>query len=425
MSVCDFLNPFDAHFYKEKAMQLFQRKFLALCCAVLVTGCGGGSSPGAANSDPASTSPMVLAAGSTFTMTANISVLVPSGTVVTSANGNVVTVNGTNNTVSTQAGAVVTVPANATGPATDLVTTGQAPTGSVSTAPANITLLAGSATTSFSPADGTGAAAILRGGGHMVVDANGNIIISDRGSLRKITPGGVVTTRQAANGFDFYEGIAIDAAGNIFGSYSFVASSPASPTVWGALINELTAAGVPQQLLANWENSSSSSSIGVGAMAVDSKGNLYLADVVNNRIVKFPTTGNWNVFAGSGASGDIDGAGASATFTMSFDSEIAIDALNNLFVVSNGLIRKIAPDGTVATIGGRLATTSSAIAIDQAGNIYLAGSGKLYRVSSSGTVTSFAFPNTTDFVASMVTDKKGNLYVSTRGLGAQIFKIAF
>ena len=54
-------------------------------------------------------------------MTANSSVKVPSGTTVT-LNGSTVTINGDNNTTNTQVGAVVTVPATATGTADNLVT---------------------------------------------------------------------------------------------------------------------------------------------------------------------------------------------------------------------------------------------------------------------------------------------------------------
>ena len=73
-----------------------------------------------------------LTAGSTYTMPANTSVLVPSGTTVASPGSSTVTINGSGNTINTQAGAVVTVPASATGAANNTVTTGQAVAGSES-----------------------------------------------------------------------------------------------------------------------------------------------------------------------------------------------------------------------------------------------------------------------------------------------------
>lgn len=67
---------------------------------------------------------VVLLPGSTLTMTADSYVFVPAGTTVTSPNGNTVVINGSENKVYTEAGATVSVPSNATGPATNLVCTG-------------------------------------------------------------------------------------------------------------------------------------------------------------------------------------------------------------------------------------------------------------------------------------------------------------
>lgn len=354
-------------------------------------------------------------------MTANESVMVPAGTIVSSPNNTIVTINGSSNTIKTQVGSIVNVPASATGPANNVVTTGQTSSGGISTSALTVTGLAGSATMNASPRDGTGASAIFGGGGHMAVDSAGNIIVSDQASLRKVTQAGVVTTlAKIAQPYD-WEGVAIDPAGNIYGSG---ATTPR--VMWGASVFELTASGALQSLFTNWEIASNPSA-GMGGLAVDSTGNLFQTDgVINNRIIKFPPTGNWTVFAGSSTSGNLDGVGTSATFSFDATSSIAIDSHDFLYVFSYGAIRKIAPDGTVTTIASKLPYSSDAIAVDPGGdNIYIAGLQTIYRVTQDGSVTSYKFPNTTDYVTSMAMDKTGNLYVGTRGTGAQIFKITF
>ena len=56
-----------------------------------------------------------------------------------------------------------------------------------------VSIMAGS-TTRGNPVDGTGSSAVFWGGGCVAVDGQGNVFVSDRGYLRKITSAGVVTT---------------------------------------------------------------------------------------------------------------------------------------------------------------------------------------------------------------------------------------
>ncbi|WP_292935788.1 hypothetical protein [Noviherbaspirillum sp.] len=415
------------------------RMISTLSFCAIVAACGGGSSSGT-GSNTSSQSTKVLAAGTTFTLMTNTSVLAPSGTTVSSngnktiligagtSNSGVTTLNGTGNTVITQAGAVVNVPVNATGPANNLVTTYQTASGGDSNPALKVSILAGSPTsnlTGSTPVDGTGTSATFWGGGHMAVDASGNIIVSDYGALKKTTQAGVVTTLSPGfQPFD-WEGIAIDSAGNVYGSGSSGSLVSTTPPTWGASISKLSALGAPQNLFTNWETSTSNSAIGSGGLALDSSGNLFLADGANNRIVKFTQNGTWSVLAGNGNRGNADGAGTSATFILDSFAGLVIDTNNNLYVNSAGSIRKIAPDGAVTTVVSNLPTITNAIALDQAGNLYVSGYQTIYRVSSSGSVVSFDFPNTVDLITAMTTDTSGNLYVATRGIGAQIFKISF
>lgn len=76
-------------------------------------------------------------------------------------------------------------------------------------------------------------------------------------------------------------------------------------------------------------------------VATDASGNRYVADRYGNRILKTTPAGETTVLAGTGQSGDSDGAAATATFSM--PAGLAFDADGVLYVadMGNGKIRKI------------------------------------------------------------------------------------
>lgn len=396
-----------------------------LTALVACGGGGGGGSAGPASSGSTSTAsasnndkPETLTPGTTLTMTADSSVLVPAGTTVLCPNGDVVTV-ASNDTTRVQAGAIVTVPSNATGAADSLISTGGTTAGSTSTPSVNVTVIAGSATTNLNPVDGTGTNAVFWGGGHIALDNSGNLVVSDRGNLRLVTLAGVVTTYGNAGLIQGFDGVAVDLNGNIF------ASGDNFTVVWNGYLQELTASGTVTTLLSSWESTPHNPSTGEGGLCLNrSDGNLYTADEVGNRVIKFTPAGAWSVFAGSGTSGFQDGVGGSALFNAPED--IAVDSSGNLFVAdrSNNAIRKIATDGTVTTVA-TLKTAPTAVAVDQSGNIYTAVSvSSIVRISPDGTTTQFS-TGISDSITALVSDGQGNLYAGTRGTGAQILKITF
>ncbi len=416
-------------------MRVFVRLLLLFGVVIALNACGGGggSSGSTASASPAAaagSSPsglVTIKPGDTWTMVANSSVLVPSGAKI-SWNGTVVTVNGSSNTIYTQAGALVNVPLSDTAAANNTVSTAQATAGSTTTATPIVTALAGSATSySTAQVDGTGAAAVFWGQGDVAIDGSGNIIVADNGGLRKVTPAGVVTTLLQDNQPVNWEGIAVDAAGNIFGSANTSLTGGASGL--GASINELTTAGLVKNIATNWETSATNVPVAYVGLAVDSKGNLFQTDELNNRIVKFTPDGVMSVFAGSGTAGNADGVGTSATFNWPFD--LVIDGSDNLYVSSSyhnaNIIRKITPDGTTSTFYTQSPSTStiSAIASDKLGNVYGWGSSGLFKILPNGTVISYSVSITTGFISSMAIDNNGNLYAETYGAGAQIMKISF
>ncbi len=78
-----------------------------------------------------------------------------------------------------------------------------------------------------------------------------------------------------------------------------------------------------------------------GDVATDAAGNSYLADLYGHRILKRTPDGKTSVLAGTGRSGDQDGDGASASFSL--PAGLAMDALGALYVadMGNRKIRRI------------------------------------------------------------------------------------
>lgn len=133
--------------------------------------------------------------------------------------------------------------------------------------------------------------------------------------------------------------------------------------------------------------------------AVDTNGNVYVADTFNNTIRKITPAGRVSTLAGfAGSSGSADGLNSAARFNG--PSGTTIDSAGNLYVVDSGnnTIRKINPAGTnwvVSTLAGRPQ-------FDLAGDP-LGG-------STDGTGTNALF----DQPEGIAVDGAGNLYVTDR-----------
>jgi sugar lactone lactonase YvrE len=281
------------------------------------------------------------------------------------------------------------------------------------------TTLAGLAT--FGSADGVGSAARFAYPMGVAVDSAGNVYVADdyNYTIRRITPAGVVSTIAGfANGpgsadgvgnaarFAYPMGVAVDSAGNVY-----VADSGNST------IRKVTPTGVVTTLAglavtpgANDGTNSAARFFKPQGVAVDSAGNLYVADTLNNTIRKVTTAGVVTTLAGlAGTPGTNDGTGSAARFFK--PQGVAVDSAGNVYVAdsANDTIREITPTGVVTTLAG-LAGTSGAndgtnsaaqfynpcgIAVDSATNLYVADTyndtiRKITPVGTNWVVTTFA-----------------------------------
>ena len=120
--------------------------------------------------------------------------------------------------------------------------------------------------------------------------------------------------------------------------------------------------------------------------AVDTSGNIYVADNHNHTIRKITAAGVVSTLAGSpGRAGSTDGTGSAARFNQPFG--VAVDSSGTVYVADtfNGTIRKITPDGVVSTLAGSAGVWgfangtgaaakfngATAVAVDGGGNVYV------------------------------------------------------
>jgi hypothetical protein len=161
-------------------------------------------------------------------------------------------------------------------------------------------------------ADGTGVAASFDHPTGIVTDGSGNVYVADtlNNTLRKITPAGVVTTLAGSAGI----------AGSADGTGA--AASFNHPI----------------------------------GLATDSAGNVYVVDSHNSTIRKVTPFGVVTTLAGSpGVTGNTNGTGTAASFNFANHfAGIAIDSTGNIYVadINNNAIRKITPIGVVTTLVG-------------------------------------------------------------------------
>lgn len=243
--------------------------------------------------------------------------------------------------------------------------------------------------------DATGLAAQFDNPRGLATDASGNIYVADYDNhkIRKVTPAGVVTTLAGstqgnANGtgtaaqFNAPSGVAVDAAGNVYvadtGNHRIRKITPggAVTTFAGSSSGYSDTAGfvrfnAPQDL------------------ALDASGNVYVADTGNHKIRKITSAGVVSTLAGA-AAGFADGIGTTAQFNT--PSGVATDASGNIFVADllNAKIRKITPAGVVTTFSTQVLTGITRLVVDSSNHVYYSNSStsnghQVYRIDASGT----------------------------------------
>lgn len=94
---------------------------------------------------------------------------------------------------------------------------------------------------------------------------------------------------------------------------------------------------------------------GVEGIAVDAAGNLYLADATGHRVWKVDVAaGTIIALAGAGSAGFSGDGGPAAAASLAQPYDVAVDAAGNVYIADfgNGRIRRVRPDGMIETVAG-------------------------------------------------------------------------
>src|ERR1035437_885215 len=213
-------------------------------------------------------------------------------------------------------------------------------------------------------ADGLGSNARFYSPSGIAADSVGNVYVADiaNHTIRQITPGGVVSTLAGLAGvsgsgdgtgsaaqFNQPQGVAVDGAGNVYvadtGNHTIRQIAPG-----GAVSTLAGLAGVSGS--ANGTGSSARFYQPEG-VAVDSGGNVYVADTWNHTIRTITPAGVVSTLAGlAGVSGSANGTGSGAQFYQ--PQGVAVDTAGIVYVADtcNETIRKITAGGAVSTLAG-------------------------------------------------------------------------
>jgi sugar lactone lactonase YvrE len=268
------------------------------------------------------------------------------------------------------------------------------------TSDGGVATLAGSAGL-FGSGDGAGSSALFNFPSGVAVDNVGNVYVADsyNSTIRKVTDDGVVATLAGSPGLSgsldgtgsiarFFDpsSVAVDSAGNVYVTDS-----------GNNTIRKISSSGLVTTLAGSAAASGSADGTGSAArffnpngVAVDSAGNVYVADSGNNLVRKITSAGVVTTLAGNaGQSGGADGTNSTALFN--FPCNVAVDSAGNVYVADSGnnTIRKVTSGGVVTTIGGNTGVMGGAdglgswakfarprgIAVDGSGRVYVADTG--------------------------------------------------
>ncbi|NVK53355.1 MAG: Ig-like domain-containing protein, partial [Flavobacteriaceae bacterium] len=209
-----------------------------------------------------------------------------------------------------------------------------------------VTTFAGSGVPGFG--DGTGTAAIFNSPLGITIDASDNLYVADHfnSAIRKITPAGVVTT--FATGLSNPSGLTFGPLGDLYvasrGDNKIYKVSPLG------VVTDYAGTGTLSTIDGTLTTASFTHP---GDVAFDSSGNLYVSEETGHVIRKITPGGEVTTFAGAaGVADDVNGVGTSARFNTPYG--LAFDTSDNLYVadIVNDKIRKITPDGTVSDYAG-------------------------------------------------------------------------
>lgn len=259
--------------------------------------------------------------------------------------------------------------------------------------------------------------------GTVALDPSGNLFVGDiyNRRIREISTG-IINT--AAGGgpadaaaapvamLDSPQWMASDQFGNLY------FSDPAANRVYAitpsGAVATVAGTGVPGFSGDNGAATAAQLNAPAG-LAVDSNGALYIADSENNR-VRMVSGGDITTVAGTGGVGLVDDGGSARSANLWEPLGLAIDSLGNLYIADSAdqRIRKVSSGGIISTIAGTYIggysgdngpgieaqiNSPQGIAVDGSGNVYFADgpNDRIRKIDQNGIITTFAGTGVTGY----------------------------
>lgn len=274
-----------------------------------------------------------------------------------------------------------------------------------------ITTLAGTGTSGTSGNGGWATNALLWLPEGMALDGTGNLFFAERGcsDVRRVDTNGIITrvAGTTASGYSYdggyatnsalfqTEAVAVDSAGNLYIAdyYSFRIRKVDRNNVLTTVAG-ITGSGIRTGFSGDGGRATNANLGQPTGVAVDGLGNIFIADQDNYRVRKVDTNGFISTVAGGGSDSTSSGIpGTNANFK---PVDVAVDASNNVFISGSGLIRRLDTNGILTIVAG-------------------GGRGPL---GDYGPATNATLPS----VHGMAFDQQGNLYCAA---GSRIRKVCF
>ena len=231
-----------------------------------------------------------------------------------------------------------------------------------------ITTFAGTGTAGYSGNGGAATAAKLNQPYSVSTDVNGNVYIADQGNnvIRIVGTSGIINTYAGndtagyngddipANHASLYspEGIAIDAAGNLY-----IADARNN------IIREVSTSGIITTIAGNrTAGYTGDNDVATSAelhfptgVAVDAAGNVFIADQLNNVIRRVDgTTGMITTYAGNHVPGYSGDGGSATSAQLQYPASVSLDQFRNLYIADQGnnTIRTVDSSGNISIFAG-------------------------------------------------------------------------